>query len=253
MISAGALDKELREYADPQRAAKEKQYLHSDLVHYGVAVPTLHQIAARAAREVDHDSLFGLTAELWDEPVAGRVFERRFLAADVLASRPDLVTPAELPLIERMLREARTWAIVDTLAPRVVGPLAERFPDALTPVLDNWVDDPDFWVRRSCLLAHLVPLRSGRGDWARFTRYAEALLGDREFFVAKALGWVLRDTGRRRPDMVLGWVEPRFADMATVTAREAVKPFGAHVQERLRESRQAARSTDEPGSRSRQR
>ncbi len=235
----GALDHALRQHADPHRAVKEKQYLKSDLTHYGVSVPLMHRLAASSANKLDRPSLLDVTARLWDEPAQAPVFERRFLAADLLSNRTELLTPADLPLIERLCRQARTWAIIDTLAPRVVGPLATRYPDEFTPVLDAWAGDADHWIRRTALLAHLIPLRDGRGDWQRFTRYADTLLDDREFFVAKAIGWVLRDTGRRRPDMVLEWVEPRFTRMTPVTAREAIKPFSPDVQERLRQSRAA--------------
>lgn len=232
-----SLDAGLREYANAERAAKEKQYLRSDLIHYGVDVPTIHRLATRAGQRLARPRLLEVVISLWDEPADAQVFERRFLAADLLSDRAELLTPDDAPLVERLCRQARTWAIIDTLAPRVVGPVATRFPDEFAPLLDTWATDPDFWMRRSALLSHLIPLRDGRGDWQRFTRYAESLLDDREFFVAKAIGWVLRDTGRRRPEMVLEWVEPRFPRMTAVTAREAIKPFAPEVQERLRQAR----------------
>jgi 3-methyladenine DNA glycosylase AlkD len=83
--------------------------------------------------------------------------------------------------------------------------------------------DEDFWVRRSALLALLVPLRRGEGDFARFGRYAEAMLEEHEFFVRKAIGWVLRDTATKRPDLVYAWLEPRAGRASSVTVREAVK------------------------------
>jgi 3-methyladenine DNA glycosylase AlkD len=46
---------------------------------------------------------------------------------------------------------------------------------------------------------------------------------EREFFVRKALGWVLRDMGRRHPDLVVAFVLPRAATASGVTIREAVK------------------------------
>jgi hypothetical protein len=75
----------------------------------------------------------------------------------------------------------------------------------------------------SALLALLPPLRRGGGDFARFGRYAEAMLGDREPFIRKAIGWVLRDTAKRRPELVAAWLEPRAALASGVTVREAVK------------------------------
>lgn len=117
-----------------------------------------------------------------------------------------------------------TWALLDELAVRVVGSVIERFPAESGPLLDRWAEDPgSFWVRRAALLALLDPLRSGAGDFDRFGRYADAMLGDPEFFIRKAIGWVLRDTAKRRPDLVRAWVEPRMGAMSGVTRREAMK------------------------------
>jgi hypothetical protein len=47
--------------------------------------------------------------------------------------------------------------------------------------------------------------------------------------------------------MVLSWVEPRISRMQRVTAREAVKPFEAHVRERLLLTNRArAGESDQP-------
>lgn len=71
----------------------------------------------------------------------------------------------------------------------------------------------------------LVALRRGAGDFERFARYADAMLDEQEFFIRKAIGWVLRDTGRKRPDLVFDWLLPRAARASGVTVREAVKPL----------------------------
>jgi 3-methyladenine DNA glycosylase AlkD len=49
------------------------------------------------------------------------------------------------------------------------------------------------------------------------------MLDEKEFFVRKAIGWVLRDTSRRRPELVYEWLLPRAARAPGVTLREAVK------------------------------
>jgi 3-methyladenine DNA glycosylase AlkD len=73
------------------------------------------------------------------------------------------------------------------------------------------------------MLALLVPLRNGVGDFDRFGRYADAMLDEREFFIRKAIGWVLREASKRRPELVYGWMLPRAAGASGVTIREAVK------------------------------
>jgi len=51
------------------------------------------------------------------------------------------------------------------------------------------------------------------------------MLPETEFFIRKAIGWVLRDTARKRPDMVFEWLLPRASRASGVTLREAVKPL----------------------------
>jgi 3-methyladenine DNA glycosylase AlkD len=136
----------------------------------------------------------------------------------------DRLDAADMTMLESLLRQASTWALIDILAASVVGPLVERDPRA-ADVLDRWATDGDFWIRRSALLALLLALRRGEGDFDRFGRYADPLLEDKEFFVRKAIGWVLRDTARRRPDLVFDWLLPRASRASGVTVREAVKPL----------------------------
>lgn len=217
------IDAALRQAARPERAEGERRYLKSDLTHWGAGVPATRAavLAALPRRSrPDHDLVVGVTEALWAEPV----HECRLAASMVLAIHVAALDGNDLPLLERLLREARTWALVDVLAPNVVGPIVAADAAAAT-VLDRWVADDDRWMRRAAVLALLVPLRAGGGDWDRFTRYADLLWGDREFFVRKALGWVLRDTARRRPDLVAEWLLPRAATASGVAIREAVKPL----------------------------
>lgn len=229
---AAEIDADLRTRSAPERAAKEKAYLKSDLAHYGVSVPDTRAVAKSVRRshpDLAHDDLTDLIEVLWVEPV----HERRTVSVELLVAFGELLTPDDLPLLERLLREARTWAIVDHLAASVVGPIVDADPVA-AEVLDRWAVDDDFWIRRSALLALLVPLRQGSGDFDRFTRYADAMLDEDEFFIRKAIGWVLRDTARKRPDMVFEWFLPRSARASGVTLREVVKPLSPSQQAALR-------------------
>jgi len=140
---------------------------------------------------------------LWSRPV----HERRMTAAALFELNSQLLDTEDVPLLERRLLESRTWALVDGIAASVVGPLAERRP-ALGSVLNRWASDDDFWICRSALLGLLPGLRQGAGDFERFSRYADSMLDDKEFFIRKAIGWVLRDTAWKRPGMVFEWLLP---------------------------------------------
>ena len=215
------LEADLRAAAVPGRAEQEKRYLKSELEHFGTSVPSIRGVVKAHAGDIaDHAELVAVVEALWARPV----HECRMAAVELLEQRTDLAEPRDLHLIERMLREARTWALSDGLAASVAGPLVERHPE-LYADLDRWAVDDDLWIRRSALLALLLPLRRGDGDFDRFGRYADSMLGEKEFFIRKAIGWVLRDTARRRPQLVYDWILPRARRAAGLTVREAVKPL----------------------------
>jgi 3-methyladenine DNA glycosylase AlkD len=217
------IESRLAQGADPDRAEKERAYLKSELVFLGVGVPAARQVVRHAWGQrggLDHEQLMAAVDRLWESGI----HEHRMAVVELLK----LATPGTLgiddgPGLEHLLRTARTWAYVDSLAADVVGSLVVSEPKAWRPVLDRWASERDFWMRRSALLSLLVPLRQGGGDFERFARYADAMLDEREFFIRKAIGWVLRETGRQRPDLVAGWIEPRVARASGVTVREAVK------------------------------
>ena len=238
-VQADRIEADLRGVGTPERAEKERQYLKSDLEFVGATLPQIHAVARAFLADrptLDHDDLVAVVEALWAEPV----HERRMTAVDLLEMRADpLLTPDDLALVERLLLDSRTWALVDGLAANVAGPIVDRYPAAGDATLDRWAVHPDFWLRRSALLALLVPLRHGDGDFVRFGRYADAMLDETEFFIRKAIGWVLRDTAKRRPDLVFEWLLPRARRASGVTYREAVKPLSAEQRAAL----DAARGT----------
>ena len=228
---AVAWERALRELGTASRAASEKAYLKSDLEFAGTAVPAIRALVTawcKARPGLAHDELTGLVEKLWESPL----YECRQAAVILLERSGKLLGPADLPLLEHLLRTSRTWALVDGLAVNVVGGLAEGCPQT-GAVLDRWAGDEDFWLRRSALLALLRPLRAGGGDFERFASYADAMLTEREFFIRKAIGWVLRETGKRRPELVAAWLGPRVHQASGVTVREAVKPLPAPIRAAL--------------------
>jgi 3-methyladenine DNA glycosylase AlkD len=219
---ADAIGLQLRTGVTAERAAASKAYLKLDLHFTGASVPQVRAAVTgwrRAHKDLPRSHLVGVATQLWSRPV----FECRMAAVIMLTDRRALLEAGDMALTERLLRESGTWALVDGLAADVAGSLVQRYPE-LHATLDRWAADADFWIRRSALLALLVPLR--RGDPAqfdRFGRYADQMLDEREFFVRKAIGWVLRETAKKQPGLVTGWLAPRTDRASGVTMREAVK------------------------------
>ncbi len=63
------------------------------------------------------------------------------------------------------------------------------------------------------------------------------MLAEREFFIRKAIGWVLRETAKKRPVLVYEWLLPRAPAAAGVTLREAVRPLSDEQRAQILASR----------------
>jgi 3-methyladenine DNA glycosylase AlkD len=217
--------------ADAERAGQAKRYLKSDLDFLGVSVPDIRSAVTGTARSGPDPGRAGALAwarTLWREPV----HERRTAAIEVLRRYIRSLEPADLALAEAWIREAHGWAYVDPLAGDIAGPIALRHQDAW-PLIDAWAADADFWVRRSALLTLLPGIRKGQPDRERFERYATPMLAEKEFFIRKAIGWVLRETAKKDPAYVTAWTREHLDLMSGVTFREAVRRLPPEQAERL--------------------
>jgi 3-methyladenine DNA glycosylase AlkD len=218
--TAAAIENGCREAANPVRAVGERAYLKSDLEHFGAGVPEIRRVARTFATthpDLTHDELDGLVRTLWARPI----HECRMASLMLLDLYSRLLGPGDIGLIESMIRESRTWAYVDDLAGSAAGSLLLKYPE-LASHIDAWAVDPNFWIRRSALLSMLLPLKRG-ASFDTFGGYADAMLEEKEFFIRKAIGWVLRETSKRRAPEVYAWLLPRAARAPGVTLREAVK------------------------------
>ena len=132
---------------------------------------------------LDHEQLVAIVEALSDSDI----HERKMAAVEVLNARPRLLGSQDLPLIERILRESKTWALVYGLAVSALGALLKREAE-VGDTLDRWASDENFWIRRSAMLAHLRALCRGAGDFDAFVRYADSMLDESEFSIRKAIG-----------------------------------------------------------------
>ena len=216
--TARRIERELRSVGTPERAAGEKRYLKSDLDFFGATLKDIRAIVRSISKgeALPREEVLALVEELWSR----RAFDTRMAASLLLEERAAHLSVQDLDVIERLIRDSKTWALVDVLAADVVGEIALR--GRVRRRLDRWARDDDFWVRRSSLLAEMKSLKRG-GPFEPFARRADAMLEEREFFIRKAIGWVLRETSKKRPDEVYEWIAPRTHRASGVTMREVVK------------------------------
>jgi 3-methyladenine DNA glycosylase AlkD len=230
--AALAVAESLRPLGTAERAVQEKRYLKSDLEFFGVTVPGIRRVVTSAFRQypgLGREAALAWATALWREPV----HERRAAAVEVLRLAVRQLSARDLDVVETLIREARTWALADGLATGVAGVIALRDPSSWSRI-DGWTADGDFWVRRSALLALLPQIRAGQPDLERFDRYAVTMLAEEQFFIRKAIGWVLREVSKRDPGWTAAWTERHVREMSGVTFREAIRRLPPSDEARLR-------------------
>lgn len=170
----------------------------------------------RAGQPLDHDRLVAAVDALF----ASDFHELRSAGIGLLERCRAALSLRDLPWLVSLVRASPGWAHVDWLATKVAGPLLQDTPK-MAATLRAWANDENFWVRRTAILSQTVALRTGGGDFELFESIAVPMLKEREFFIRKAIGWVLRDTAKVQPGLVRGFIERHESAMSGLTLREA--------------------------------
>ena len=96
------------------------------------------------------------------------------------------------------------WDLVDGRGDARVGDLVRRFPDPMRPMILGWSRHDDPWLRRTSIICQVGS--KGLTDQALLYACIEPSLGERGFFLRKAIGWALREYGKASPAAVRAYV-----------------------------------------------
>jgi 3-methyladenine DNA glycosylase AlkD len=236
--AVGHFQARVRALGRAERAAGAKAYMKSELRFDGVTMPVLRAEARaflKAQPDLDRDALVAISGALF----ATDHFELRLAAIELLAMRRALLVPGDAAWLVEMARRGACWAHVDSLVTTVLDPLLQG-DASLSRRVRSWAKDRSFWVRRAALLTQLGELRRGRGDFALFSEIAAPMLEEKEFFIRKAIGWVLREVSKKRPALVGEFVCAHAGRCSGVTWREATKYLPLAMKRRAERARRAA-------------
>jgi len=194
---------------DPQRAIHSQRYFKTGEGQYGygdvflgIKVPEVRQLAAK------YRGIWTVTGDLPDGTGAANPFETvvqllyseyheaRLLAVFLMVEG---FRRGDEPLKERIFNlyienttQINNWDLVDSSAHKIVGPWLEHRDRSL---LYRFAESPLLWERRIAVISTLHFIN--RDDFTNILALAEILLDDREDLMHKAVGWMLREVGKR--------------------------------------------------------
>ncbi|MCB1221961.1 MAG: DNA alkylation repair protein [Planctomycetales bacterium] len=225
----------LHEHADPQHALFHREYHKSQLMFHGLRAPVLKQLYRSvfpSRSRLDEDGLSGIVNQLWHSGC----WEETMLAIMLLERHQRQLPLDYIASILTMTRECEGWAQLDGLACGVLSQMALRF-DAAEELrrqfygdVAAWAEDSCMWTRRASILVHIHPARQARlaedycwDTWA-------SRLHEKEFFIRKAIGWVLREASKQYPQQVHDFLL-RVGDRASgLTRREGARNLPSQLR-----------------------
>ena len=229
-MTAARVIARLAELAVPADAIHLQRYFKTGPGEYGegdvfigVRVPVIRQ-AVRPYQDLAEDDIDALL----DSPV----HEHRFAALQILVAQ----YPAESErvvgqFIGAMQRgRVNNWDLVDSSAPYILGPwLVDRDRSLLFALGES----DDVWERRIAMIATFGFIR--RGDASTTFELASVLLDDPHDLIHKAVGWMLREAGKRvSADALATYLDEHAHAMPRTMLRYAVEHLEPEVRAHYR-------------------
>ena len=213
-----ALIELLREHADEELAGPMSAYMRNQFPFLGIKSPLRKQLLKKMFMEYE----IPVGKELLDETAAiYSLLEREFqyVAIALLDKGKKQLGFSQLTFCEKLITEKSWWDSVDSIAPSIVGRIVLTDRDAGEEVMRQWSASPNMWLNRSAIL-HQLKYKTNMNEEFLYS-IIQTHIGSSEFFIQKAIGWVLREYAKTNPDSVLSFVNS--TNLKPLSRREALK------------------------------
>ena len=212
------LELELKRNSNTKIAKEQKAYMRNQFEFWGIKTPLRREIQkpflAKSYLPPKTD-LEEIVKTLWNKPQR----EYQFIAQELVFKYTQQFDKNDIALLEFMVTHKSWWDTVDYIAVKLIGAYFTRFPKQLDNYIDKWLASGNIWLQRCCLLYQLKS--KAKMDTQRLQYIVQKLLGSKEFFINKAIGWVLREYSRTNPKWVTEFVANN--DLVNLSKKEALR------------------------------
>ncbi len=215
---------------DPDIASHSRRYFKTGPGEYGegdvflgIRTPDLKK-TAKLYKDTDPATVSAL--------LKSRYHEERTVALLIWVYQFQNGTPeAQQRIFETYLAHTRwinNWDLVDISAYKIVGAyLYDKDP----AILFSLAQSRSLWERRIAVIATLAFIQKNRFN--ETLSLAEMLLHDHEDLIHKAVGWMLREVGKRDMQLLLAFLNPRYKLMPRTMLRYAIEKFDKPLRKKF--------------------
>lgn len=208
----------LKEAGNSKIALKQKAYLKNQFEFFGIMTKDRRALMKPFLQKEflpEKKSLASLVSILLNQSER----EFHYFANELVAKYKKQLEKDDLSLLETLVTENSWWDTVDFVAVNLWGAYFQTFPEEIASNVERYLASDHLWLQRSALLFQLKYKEDT--DHKLMRKIIMQLLGSREFFINKAIGWSLREQSRLFPDWVKEQVES--LDLAPLSKREALR------------------------------
>jgi len=201
---------------------KKGEYGYGD-IFYGLTVPQSRKVAIKFGSVPLKDVV---------KLLASKIHEERLIALFILAQKfskaSDLEKKEIYDLYLKNTRFINNWDLVDTSAYKIVGAYLVGKSDRT--ILEKLAISSDMWERRIAIISTFQFITK-ENSYTETFKIAEILIPDRSDLIQKAVGWMLREAGKRVSEKA----EREFLDihhkqMGRTALRYAIERFPEKIR-----------------------
>lgn len=217
------LQKEMKKKASSRKAEVFKRFFKTQKGEYGegdfflgITVPELRKLA-KTSIDLDFSSIKKLLNSKWHE--------ERFVGILILLQQFQYNPKEVFNFYLSNLGRINNWDLVDVSADKIIGAYSfMHFKKTETKkLLTQLAASDNLWERRIAILTCFYTIRKNDFDYILWL--AKKLMSDEHDLIHKALGWMLREVGKRDKKRLMNFLNEHKANMARTTLRYAIEKF----------------------------
>ena len=216
------LKKKLKSLANSKRAEHSASYLQTKNEGYGkgdrflgIIVPNLRKVA-KQFRTLTLPEL----EELLQNPIHEYRLTSLFIIIDQFQHGDIEKQKRLIELYKRNLRFVNNWDLVDISAPNLFGIYLQN---RSKKILYNYTKSPDLWRRRVGIMSTFGFIR--QGEYKDTLAIAKILVNDEHDLIHKAVGWMLREIGKRDKEVLITFLDKHHKKMPRTMLRYSIEKF----------------------------
>src|SRR3989344_1292380 len=213
------LKKEFRKAASPEKARIYTRFFKTGKGEYGEGDQfiglTVPEQRALARKYVD------LPLADVQELLKSRIHEHRLTALIILVYRFDKTKDKKIvDFYLKNIRYSNNWDLIDCVADKILG---EYLLDKDRSILYRFVESDSLWERPIAILTTFQFIKNRQFEDT--LKIAEILLNDDHDLIHKAVGWMLREVGKRNQAVEEGFLRKHYRKMPRTMLRYAIERF----------------------------